>query len=300
MFKNRDWFVLGAVGAVALLLAYWGFSGCVGANCTPEPAWKVFEKSLHLVQGRGSFSIGTDPWQLVVAQYLVPGVAVLAAAKLFLLGLRRDLRVAFARKSSNHTVVCGLSETGLHIVENLRNAGERVVAIDLDSETPAAASCAHAGVPVLKGDGTDGKILPAGRRPPRKGNRCDHRQRFDQPRDQPARQRSRQHATAGCAAGAAGQLAAKRDRKSSACRIGLRERGSKTFQHKRQLRSFALSLSSARTEKNLVCFRASPDSPAGVLGNGRGDRRARAADGVRSARRAAGIPWWSTNMLQTA
>jgi voltage-gated potassium channel Kch len=159
VFKNRDWFVLGTVGAVALLLAYWGFSSCVGANCTPEPSWKIFEKSLHLVQGRGSFSIGTDPWQLVVAQYLVPGVAVLAAAKLFLLSLRRDLRVAFARKSSNHTVVCGLSETGLHIVENLRNAGERVVAIDLDSETPAAASCAHAGVPVLKGDANDGKIL---------------------------------------------------------------------------------------------------------------------------------------------
>ena len=159
MFKNRDWFVLGLVGGVALLLAYWGFSRCIGVDCAPEPAWKLFEKSLHLVQGRGSFSIGSDPWQLVVAQYLVPGVAVLAAAKLFLLSLRRDLRVAFARKSSNHTVVCGLSETGRHIVENLRNAGERVVAIDLDSDTPAAAACAQAGVPVLKGDATSAKIL---------------------------------------------------------------------------------------------------------------------------------------------
>lgn len=159
MFKNRDWFVLGLVGGVALLLAYWGFSRCIGVDCAPEPAWKLFEKSLHLVQGRGSFSIGNDPWQLVVAQYLVPGVAVLAAAKLFLLSLRRDLRVAFARKSSNHTVVCGLSETGRHIVENLRNAGERVVAIDLDSDTPAAAACAQAGVPVLKGDATSAKIL---------------------------------------------------------------------------------------------------------------------------------------------
>ena len=159
MFKNRDWFVLGIVGGVALVLAYWGFSRCVGAACTPEPPWKLFEKSLHLVQGRGSFSVGTDPWQLVVAQYLVPGVAVLAAAKLFLLSLRRDLRVAFARKSSNHTVVVGLSETGRHIVDNLRNRGERVVAIDLDSESPAAAACAHAGVPVLKGDATNAKIL---------------------------------------------------------------------------------------------------------------------------------------------
>jgi len=159
VFKNRDWFVLGLVGGVALLLAYWGFSRCIGVECAPEPAWKLFEKSLHLVQGRGSFSIGSDPWQLVVAQYLVPGVAVLAAAKLFLLSLRRDLRVAFARKSSNHTVVCGLSETGRHIVENLRNAGERVVAIDLDSDTPAAAACAQAGVPVLKGDATSAKVL---------------------------------------------------------------------------------------------------------------------------------------------
>ncbi|MEA2924245.1 MAG: hypothetical protein QOD25_1367 [Alphaproteobacteria bacterium] len=159
MFKNRDWFVLGIVGGVALVLAYWGFSRCVGAACTPEPPWKLFEKSLHLVQGRGSFSVGTDPWQLVVAQYLVPGVAVLAAAKLFLLSLRRDIRVAFARKSSNHTVVVGLSETGRHIVENLRNRGERVVAIDLDSESPAAAACAHAGAPVLKGDATNAKIL---------------------------------------------------------------------------------------------------------------------------------------------
>jgi voltage-gated potassium channel Kch len=52
-----------------------------------------------------------------------------------------------------------LSETGRHIVENLRNAGERVVAIDLDSDTPAAAACAQAGVPVLKGDATSAKIL---------------------------------------------------------------------------------------------------------------------------------------------
>ena len=159
MFKNRDWFVLGIVGGVALVLAYWGFSRCVGAACTPEPPWKLFEKSLHLVQGRGSFSVGTDPWQLVVAQYLVPGVAVLAAAKLFLLSLRRDLRVAFARKSSNHTVVVGLSETGRHIVENLRNRRRTRGRHRPGQRVPAAAACAHAGVPVLKGDATNAKIL---------------------------------------------------------------------------------------------------------------------------------------------
>ena len=160
VFKNRDWFVLGIVGGVALILAYWGFSRCVGPACTPEPPWKLFEKSLHLVQGRGSFSVGTDPWQLVVAQvYLVPGVAVTAAAKLSLLSLRRDIRVAFARKSSNHTVVVGFERNrAAHRREppqprrtrGRHRPGQRV-----------ACGCrrAHAGVPVLKGDATNAKIL---------------------------------------------------------------------------------------------------------------------------------------------
>jgi voltage-gated potassium channel Kch len=159
MYKSRDWFILAPIGAIAIALAFWGFSRCSGVNCAPEPAWKILQKSLNLIRGNGDFAFGQDPWQLVVAQYLVPAVALFAAAKLFLLNLRRDMRVAFARKSRNHTIVCGLGETGRHIVNNLRSIGERVVAIDLDSETPNALSCVHAGVPVIKGDATSTKTL---------------------------------------------------------------------------------------------------------------------------------------------
>jgi hypothetical protein len=84
MYKSRDWFILAPIGAIAIALAFWGFSRCSGVNCAPEPAWKILQKSLNLIRGNGDFAFGQDPWQLVVAQYLVPAVALFAAAKLFL------------------------------------------------------------------------------------------------------------------------------------------------------------------------------------------------------------------------
>src|SRR5258708_25470241 len=151
MYKNRDWFILAPIGLIAFALAFWGFSGCAGADCKPESMWVALQRSLSLIRGFGIYSFGKDPWQVVVAQYVLPAVALLAFGKLFLVNMRRDVRVAFARKSRNHTIVCGLGETGRCVVDNLRGRGERVVAIDLDSETPNAQSCEHAGVPVIQG-----------------------------------------------------------------------------------------------------------------------------------------------------
>jgi hypothetical protein len=68
----------------------WGFSRCLGLNCPYEPEWTILHKSFNLIRGNGDFSFEKDPWQLVVAQDLVPGVALFAAAKFFLLNLRRD------------------------------------------------------------------------------------------------------------------------------------------------------------------------------------------------------------------
>jgi TrkA-N domain/RyR domain len=154
MFKTRDWFVLAPIAVLALVLAIWGYYPCVGVNCKPDSLWTILQESFNLVRGGGNYVLGKDPISLVLAQYLLPAIAIIAAAKLFLLNLRRDIRVAFARQSSNHTIVCGLGETGRNVVDNLRSAGERVVAIDLDGDQPNARSCEHAGVPVIKGDAT--------------------------------------------------------------------------------------------------------------------------------------------------
>jgi len=107
------------------------------------------------------FQPGIDPWQLVVAQILVPGIALFSAGQLFLTGVRKNLRTAMARRKSNHSIVCGIGDVGMQIVQNLRAARHFVVAIDLQGDSPNAATCEKAGVPVLQGDAKSPHVLLA-------------------------------------------------------------------------------------------------------------------------------------------
>jgi hypothetical protein len=166
IFRTRDWLVLGPVGLAALGLAIWGFTvcpqcGCAGNECQQDATLAgVIQKSLDILVGRGNYTIARGhPWQLVVAAYLVPAVALFAAAKLFLGDLRKDVRVAFARNSRGHTIVCGLGDTGRHVVQNLQAIGERVVVVNALNDSAHAVSCENGGVPVIKGDATDAKTL---------------------------------------------------------------------------------------------------------------------------------------------
>lgn len=159
-FKNSSWLALAPFSAIAFGLAYWGFGHhCAGTPCVFPTALEQFERSFDLVRGRGSFIFGKDPWQLVLAQWLVPLAALLTAAKLFLQSLRRDLKVAFARRSRDHVIVCGLGETGRAIAEQMREAGERVVAVDLDATSINALAVEDGGAPVLQGDAKSAATL---------------------------------------------------------------------------------------------------------------------------------------------
>lgn len=152
-FQTRAWLALAPFAIVAFGLAYWGFDHqCTGTPCTSPTGLERVEHAFDLVRGRGGFALGKDPWQLVLAQWLLPLAAGLTAAKLFLQSLRRDLRVAFARRSRDHVIVCGLGDTGRAITEQLRAAGARVVAIDLDATSVNALAVADAGAPTIRGD----------------------------------------------------------------------------------------------------------------------------------------------------
>ena len=84
MIGNKNWLVLAPIGALAIVLAFWGFSECGRVECQSENIFIRLQNSLNLVRGNGNFSFGRHPWQLVIAQYLIPGVAIVAGAKLFL------------------------------------------------------------------------------------------------------------------------------------------------------------------------------------------------------------------------
>ena len=157
LFKLHDWIVLGPLAFLGLALGIWGFALC--RECGVSGFLPMLAKSVGLVRGSGSYSLGQHPWQLVVAQFLLPGLALFGAAKLLLVNLRRDLRVALARRQRNHTIVCGLGDTGRQIVENLRARGGDVVAVTLDTDEANAVACERLGVAVLAGDASQIEML---------------------------------------------------------------------------------------------------------------------------------------------
>jgi hypothetical protein len=179
MEKRFEKIFLISFAVFAVGLGFWGYaiagSNYTGGACLSHPlpcpnpirpfTWM---EGLHcliaavgLLRLYDLFQPGIDPWQLVVAQILVPGIAVFSAGQLFLTGVRKNLRTAMARRKSNHSIVCGIGDVGMQIVQNLRAAHHLIVAIDLQGDSPNAATCEKAGVPVLQGDAKSPHVLLA-------------------------------------------------------------------------------------------------------------------------------------------
>jgi len=150
LFRLRDWIYLAPLAVIGIAFGIWGFAVC-GAECKVEGFVTELVKSIGLIKPNFNYA---HPWQLIVAQIMMPALFLVGGAKLVLLNIRRDFRVALARRQRNHAIVCGLGETGRQIVENLRADRARVVAITLDTDEPNAVACERLGVAVLKGDAT--------------------------------------------------------------------------------------------------------------------------------------------------
>ena len=172
MGKRFERVILVAFAILAVGLGFWGYaragSGYMAGHAwSPAAPFTFLEAIRCLISSMGLlrlydlFQPVQDPWQLVVAQVLVPGIALVSAAQLFLTGVRKNLRTAMARRKTNHTVVCGIGDVGMQIVQNLRAAHHRVVAVDLLGDSPNAATCENSGVPVLQGDAKNPQVLLA-------------------------------------------------------------------------------------------------------------------------------------------
>jgi hypothetical protein len=178
MSKRLERFLLITFALLAIGLGFWGFAragsdfsqedrftpahqyAALKADPELEPVRCVLS-SVGLIRLYDLYQPGRAPWQLIVAQFAVPGIALFSAAQLFLLGVRKNLRTAMARHKARHTIVCGLGDIGLQVVQNLRSAHQRVVAVDLVGDSPGAATCESSGVPVVLGDAKNPQVLAA-------------------------------------------------------------------------------------------------------------------------------------------
>jgi len=159
-FKSRDAVVIAIVGAAVTLLAFWGFSVCGTAAChTALPVDGIEERlyasfKLAFGFGAGGYALEKgDPVQLVFAQFTAYSyVAVYTSSAILIRNLRRDMRVALAQHKSDHTIVCGLGDMGMQVVQSLRDLDQDAVVIDVQAESSHVPTCERQGVPFLKGD----------------------------------------------------------------------------------------------------------------------------------------------------
>lgn len=176
MTRRFERLLLVSFAMAAIALGFWGFARAGSdfndslifnpaqayVEFRADPKYEIVRclfSAVGLIRLYDLFQPGKAPWQLIVAQFAVPGIALFSAAQLFLLGVRKNLRKALARHKFRHTIVCGLGDIGLQVVQNLRSAHQPVVAVDLVGDSPGAATCESSGVPVVQGDAKNPQVL---------------------------------------------------------------------------------------------------------------------------------------------
>ena len=160
VFRTRNWVAIG-FGLLAISFGIWGFYACGDTNAackTGSLGDKLF-RTIDLIRLSTHFTLDHDPWQLVLAQLMMPLALLVGAIRLFVHNLRRDLRVVRVRGMRGHVIVCGVGDTGRHIAEQLADAGHKVVAISRDNKDVNSLACERRGIVVLQGDGMESTLL---------------------------------------------------------------------------------------------------------------------------------------------
>jgi hypothetical protein len=163
MFKTRDFLpiIFTVIAVIGLSLGALAWSGaCAGeASC-----WVI--SPLEILFGRYQVpsTLTSSLNYVFLVLTAVGGKAILlvgaflSAVNVVVSALRHDFRAARARRMTDHTIVCGLGETGMQVVRNMRSAGRPIVVID-QNDAANSAACDQMGLAVIKGDATDGGAL---------------------------------------------------------------------------------------------------------------------------------------------
>lgn len=145
---QRRWIISGALGALAFVLGYWGFSRTPGSDEAPTLAYQAIQ--LFFLES-GDIE-GTVPWQLHAARFLAPATAAGLSVIVLLAIINERLEQARVRMMANHVVVCGLGEMGSLLVRSVRERGIPVAVIERDATNELIEEARGTGAIVIIGD----------------------------------------------------------------------------------------------------------------------------------------------------
>ena len=147
------------LGILSVILGTMGFQKRFALTGTQGNFGTSLYGAIQLLRLEGGNLNGPIPWELGVARWLSPAVAMYTV----LLGLTKvfhhewqRLRLKF---TSNHIIICGLGEKGIILARNFRDISKQVVVIEKDANNSNIPICYEIGAIVLHGDARDVDLL---------------------------------------------------------------------------------------------------------------------------------------------
>jgi TrkA-N domain len=160
MFKTRDFLPIIVTAIIVFGLAV---AAVVESGVCQGDGACLMTSPLEVLFGQPPAGVGSSRVLLALTQFgvkfILPMGAFLSSVRIVLTAVRHDFRAVLARRQKNHIIVCGLGDTGMRIVRNMRSKGKTVVVVDQSEDAANLAVCDQLGIAVIKGDAINPEAL---------------------------------------------------------------------------------------------------------------------------------------------
>jgi len=155
---NYKWPIIILLWIVAIILGYVGHSRYFAEiGESPSIAERLY-RTIQLFSLETTIS-GTAGWELQVARYMMPILAVYTGIQALASIFREQFQLFRLRFLKDHIIICGLGRKGLLLSREFREQGERVVVIEQDGNNSTLELCKENGSTVLVGNAVDKELL---------------------------------------------------------------------------------------------------------------------------------------------
>lgn len=156
--RDYKWPLIGFMWLVAVALGYIGFSKYFSATGETLSPGDIFYRTLQLFTLESGW-VSPVGWELQLARFLAPTMAVYTALQALAIILREQFQLFRLRFLKNHIIICGLGRKGLLLCEGFLERGERVVVIEQNRNNSRLGRCRELGAIILISNATDTELL---------------------------------------------------------------------------------------------------------------------------------------------
>jgi len=159
--SDNEWMLIGLAWMVTYIICWIGIDKQFLATGEVRSFWDLFYRPFQLFLFDDSMVVDgiIHSWELELARFLAPAVATYTAYTALISIFHEQVQMFRLRMMHRHVVVCGLGRKGLGLVQDFRNQGIPVVAIEPDDDNDNIAACRELKAIVITGDATDSDIL---------------------------------------------------------------------------------------------------------------------------------------------